>query len=55
MATPSSPGMLSVVALSATACAQDEVTLALDWFPNANHTACTWRWTAATSRTRGSL
>ena len=30
--------MLSVVALSATACAQDEVTVALDWFPNANHT-----------------
>ena len=30
--------MLSVVALSASACAQDEVTVALDWFPNANHT-----------------
>ena len=29
--------MLLLVALSATACAQDEVTLALDWFPNANH------------------
>ena len=29
--------MLSVVALGATACAQDEVTVALDWFPNANH------------------
>ena len=30
--------MLSVMALSASACAQDEVTVALDWFPNANHT-----------------
>ena len=31
-------GLLMLIAMLSISCGEDKVTLALDWFPNANHT-----------------